>query len=298
MGTGLTLRAGRRPDTWQRLLSASQVVHWRNLPVMLALTIGAIIMLLPFLWMFSASMRPVSEAYRLPPSFLPDRMDFTAYKTVIGSSIPFGRMYWNSFVVAALTTLGVVATSALAAFAFARLKFPGQSLLFGLLLLGLMVPPALLLIPLFFGFAFTGILDTIWALVFPAVASPLGVFMMRQFMQGQPREFEEAAFIDGAGYWTIFRKISLPQLGPPVAALSIITFTQSWNNFVIPLVMVRKFETMTLPVGMRVLADAAGDFSMVAVMAAVTMAVIPLFIVFLIGQRFIIEGITGSGLKG
>ena len=238
------------------------------------------------------------EAYKLPPSFLPDRLDLDAYRAVLGSSIPFLRMYWNSFVVAAVTTLGVVVTSAMAAFAFSRLRFPGNGVLFALLLVGLMVPPSLVLIPLYFGFGFAGLLDTLWALILPAIASPLGVFMMRQFMAGQPREYEEAAFVDGASYWTIFTRISLPQMGPPIAALSIIVFTQSWNNFVIPLVLVRKFETMTLPVGLLALADQYGDFSLPAMMAAVSMAVIPLFIVFLIGQRFIIEGITSSGLKG
>jgi multiple sugar transport system permease protein len=161
-----------------------------------------------------------------------------------------------------------------------------------------MVPPSLVLIPLYFGFGFAGMLDSLWALILPAVASPLGVFMMRQFMAGQPREYEEAAFVDGAGYWAIFTRISLPQMGPPIAALSIIVFTQSWNNFVVPLVLVRKFEAMTLPVGLLALADAYGDFSLPAMMAAVSMAVIPLFIVFVIGQRFIIEGITSTGLKG
>jgi multiple sugar transport system permease protein len=283
---------------WDRLLSASQVVHWRNVPVMITLGAGSILMLLPFLWMFSASMRPTGEAYRLPPTFLPDRLDLAAYRSVLHSSIPFLKMYWNSFVVAALTTLGVVVSSTMAAFAFSRLQFAGNGVLFALLLIGLMVPPSLVLIPLYFGFGFAGLLDTLWALILPAIASPLGVFMMRQFMAGQPREYEEAAFVDGASYWTIFTRISLPQMGPPIAALSIIVFTQSWNNFVIPLVLVRKFETMTLPVGLLALADQFGDFSLPAMMAAVSMAVIPLFVVFMIGQRFIIEGITSSGLKG
>src|SRR5262245_53835999 len=134
---------------WDCLLSASQVVHWRNVPVMIALAIGSIFMLLPFMWMVSASMRPVGEAYRLPPSFLPDRIDFEAYRAVLHSSIPFLRMYWNSFVVAAITTLGVVITSAMAAFAFSRLRFRGNGVLLALLLVGMMVPPSLLLIPLY-----------------------------------------------------------------------------------------------------------------------------------------------------
>ncbi|MGE0314153.1 MAG: carbohydrate ABC transporter permease [Lautropia sp.] len=287
-----------RADFWGRLFDASRVIHWRNLPVVVVLGIGAVLMFLPFLWMFASSMRPAGEAYRLPPSFIPDRLHLAAYREVLDSPVPFLRMYWNSLVVATVTTLGVIINSTMAAFAFSRLDFPGKHLLFGLLLLGLMVPPSLLLIPLFFGFAATGLLDTLWALILPATASPLGVYMMRQFMLNQPPEYEEAAFVDGAGYWTIFTRISLPQLGPPIAALSIITFTQSWNNFAVPLVLVRKLETMTLPVGLLSISDQFGDFSFAALMAAVSMAVIPLFVVFLVAQRFIIEGVTSSGLKG
>ena len=294
----MTSSAALSNNVWARLLSASAVIHWRNAPIIAVLGVGGVLMLLPFLWMFSTSMRPLGEAYRLPPTFLPDRINFDAYRNVLDLRIPFLRMYLNSFIVAAVTTFGVVATSCSAAFAFSRLNFPGRGVTFFFLLVGLMVPPSLVLIPLFFGFAYAGILDTLWALILPAVASPLGVFMMRQFMTSQPREYEEAALVDGAGYLTIFLRISLPQMGPAIAALSIITFTQTWNNFVIPLIMVRKYETMTLPVGLLAISDQFGDFSLAALMAAVSMAVIPLFIVFLIGQRFIVEGITSSGLKG
>jgi multiple sugar transport system permease protein len=284
--------------TTQRFLSATQVIHWRNLPVMVVLFIGALFMLMPFLWMFATSMRPAGEAYRLPPSFLPETINLDSYREVLGSSIPFMRMYFNSFVVAAVTTIGVILTCAMAAFAFSRLRFRGKEVLFVTMLLGLMVPPALIVIPLFFGMAAVGLLDSLWSLILPGLASPLAVYMMRQFMESQPREYEEAAFVDGASYWTIFRRISLPQMGPPVAALSIIVFTSSWNNFLLPLVFVRKFEVMTLPVGMVAMSDFAGALSLSAIMAAVTMCVLPLLIVFLIAQRFIVESITSTGIKG
>lgn len=285
-------------STTQRILSATQVIHWQNLTVMIILFIGALFMLMPFLWMFATSMRPAGEAYRLPPSFLPTSINLDSYNEVLNSSIPFLRMYFNSFVVASVTTIGVILTSAMAAFAFSRLRFPGKQLLFAIMLLGLMVPPALIVIPLFFGMAAVGLLDSLWSLILPGLASPLAVFMMRQFMESQPREYEEAAFVDGASYWTIFRRISLPQMGPPVAALSIIVFTSSWNNFLLPLVFVRKFEVMTLPVGLVAMSDFAGALSLSAIMAAVTMCVLPLLIVFLIAQRFIVESITSTGLKG
>jgi multiple sugar transport system permease protein len=284
--------------TTQRLLSATQVIHWRNLPVMIVLFIGALFMLMPFLWMFATSMRPAGEAYRLPPSFLPETINLDSYREVMNSSIPFMRMYFNSFVVAVVTTIGVILTSAMAAFAFSRLRFRGKQFLFVTMLLGLMVPPALIVIPLFFGMAAVGLLDSLWSLILPGLASPLAVFMMRQFMESQPREYEEAAFVDGASYWTIFCRISLPQMGPPVAALSIIVFTSSWNNFLLPLVFVRKFEVMTLPVGLVAMSDFAGALSLSAIMAAVTMCVLPLLVAFLIAQRFIVESITSTGIKG
>lgn len=285
-------------STTSRILSATQVIHWRNVPVMIVLFVGALFMLMPFLWMFATSMRPAGEAYRLPPSFVPTSINFDSYREVLNSSIPFLRMYFNSFVVATVTTVGVILTSSMAAFAFSRLRFPGKQVLFAIMLLGLMVPPALIVIPLFFGMAAVGLLDSLWSLILPGLASPLAVFMMRQFMESQPREYEEAAFVDGASYWTIFRRISLPQMGPPVAALSIIVFTTSWNNFLLPLVFVRKFEVMTLPVGLVAMSDLAGALSLSATMAAVTMCVLPLLVAFLIAQRFIVESITSTGLKG
>jgi multiple sugar transport system permease protein len=280
-----------------RLHSATRVINWRNVPVMITLGIGALLMLLPFLWMFATSMRPPGEAYKLPPSFLPTAINFDSYIAVLSSPLPFLRMYLNSFLVAVATTIGVIASSSMAAFAFSRLRFPGSSLLFSLMLVGLMVPSGLVVIPLYYGMAAAGLLDSLWSLILPALASPLAVFLMRQFMDSQPREYEEAAFIDGASYWTIFRRISLPQMGPPIAALSIIVFTSSWNNFLLPLIFVRKFEVMTLPVGLVGLSTSFGALSLSAIMAAVTMCVLPLLVVFLIAQRFIVESVASTGIK-
>ncbi|WP_048710018.1 carbohydrate ABC transporter permease [Microvirga massiliensis] len=281
-----------------RLLRAASVVHWRNLPLMLLLLAGGFLMMLPFLWMLSASFRPIGEAYQLPPSLLPTSLDLTAYSEVFKTGVPFLQMYWNSFVVAATTTAGVLLTASMAGFAFARLRFPGKSVLFGAMLIGLMVPPALTLIPIYFGYAAVGLLDTRIGLALPAMASTFGIYMMRQFMLGQPRELEEAALIDGASYWTIFWRVSVPQLGPALATLGIITFIGSWNNFVSPFVLIRSFDAMTLPVGVVALQGVMGSARLSVIMAATTMAILPLIIIFLIAQRFIIESMTMSGLKG
>jgi multiple sugar transport system permease protein len=207
-------------------------------------------------------------------------------------------MYWNSFIVASVTTFAVIVTSALAAFSFSRLRMPGSNILFALLLAGLMVPPAMLIIPLFYGVAWMGLHNTIWAIILPGLANPLAIFMMRSFMQSQSREYEEAAFIDGASYWTIFWRISLPQMGPPIAALAIIVFTTSWNNFLLPLVFARSQDVMTLPVGILSLSQATMGVKLSVLMAAVTLALLPLMIVFLVGQKFIVQSIASTGLKG
>lgn len=264
---------------------------------MVLLAVGAIFMLLPFLWTFSTSLRPVAEAYRLPPSFIPDQFDVSSYGKLKDGPIPFLPMYWNSFLVATVTTIGVVFTSAMAAFAFSRLRFPGSNILFASMLIGLMVPPALVLIPLFFGLAALGLIDTLWSLILPALANPLAILMMREFMRSQPREYEESAFVDGASYWTIFWRISLPQMGPPIAALSIIVFTTSWNNFLLPLVFIRSFDVMTLPVGILSLFGSYGAEELSVILAAVALSILPLLLIFLIAQRFIVESIASTGVK-
>lgn len=281
-----------------RLQSALAVVHWRNVPLMIVMAVGAALMVMPFLWMVAASFRPIGESYRLPPSIFPDSWNFEAYAEALGSGVPFLIMYWNSFLVATITTIGAVGSSALAAFAFARLEFRSREFLFLFMLLGLMVPPALVLIPLYFGYLQVGLLDTHMGLALPAMASPFGVFMMRQFMLNQPRELEEAAILDGANYRQIFFTVTLPQLGPALATLGIIIFITSWNNFVSPFVLITSWEKMTLPVGIVALQGVMGSARLSVIMAAATMSILPLLIIFLVAQRFIVESITMSGVKG
>ncbi|RUT32582.1 carbohydrate ABC transporter permease [Arsenicitalea aurantiaca] len=281
-----------------RLRSALGIVHWRNVPLMIVLLIGAGLMIMPFLWMVAASFRPIGESYRLPPSVFPDNLDLAAYREALSSGVPFLTMYWNSFVIAAATTIGTLVTSALAAFAFSRLEFRSREFLFIFMLLGLMVPPALVLIPLYFGYARIGLLDTHVGLALPAMASSFGVFMMRQFMLNLPKALEEAALLDGANYRQIFWTITLPQLGPALATLGIITFITSWNNFVSPFVLITSWDKMTLPVGIVALQGVMGSARLSVIMAAATMSILPLLLVFLVAQRFIVESITMSGVKG
>ncbi len=286
-------------SNWQRLLDATQVINPRNWLVVAVLTLAAIFVALPFVWMVSVSLQPGAAAYQLPPNYIPREPSLESYRTVLGSDIPFIRSYVNSLIIATATTIGVVVTSALAAFAFSRLEFRGRTVFLALILMGLMIPPSFVLIPLFFMFAKLDILDSLWALILPAIVSPLGIYMLRQFMLSQPKEYEESAVVEGASYWLIFRRISLPQMTPAIASLAIITFTFSWNNFLLPLVFVRSYDQMTLPLAVYSLGNQGGlTLNLSAMMAGVTLAIAPLFVVFLIAQRYIVEGFASTGIKG
>lgn len=286
-------------SSWQRLLLATQVINPRNWLVVVVLALAAILVAMPFVWMVAVSLQPGAAAYQLPPDYLPREPSLDAYRDVFDSGVPFIRAYVNSLIIAIATTIGVVVTSSFAAFAFSRLEFRGRTVFLALILMGLMIPPSFVLIPLFFMFAKLDILDSLWALILPAVVSPLGIFMLRGFMLSQPKEYEESAIVEGASYWLIFRKISLPQMTPAIASLAIITFSFSWNNFLLPLTFVRSYDQMTLPLAVYTLGNADGHtLNLAMMMAGVTLAIAPLFIVFLIGQRYIVEGFASSGIKG
>jgi multiple sugar transport system permease protein len=262
--------------------------------VMIVLAIG---MLLPFLWLFSTSFRATAEAYKLPPSFLPPNLDFANYAAVFASRVPFIQIYLNSLLIAVVVTAGQLMTCTLAAFAFARLNFRGRDALFFILLVGLMFPAQVTILPIYLGYARIGLINQPIGLALMYLTSSFGVFLMRQFMLSQPRELEEAALIDGAGYFKIFWRISLPQLRPALSALGIITFTQTWNYYFQARVLLARETSMTLPVGMDVLRGYLQSGSLSLVMAAMSMSILPVVLLFLIAQKFVIEGITMSGIK-
>ncbi len=271
--------------------------RWIDRSILTVTAVLGVLMLLPFAWLFSMSFRLPGEAYKLPPSFLPPRLDFGNYATVLHSSVPFLQIYANSLLVAVLVTAGQLVTCTLAAFAFARLKFPGRDSIFFVLLVGLMFPAQVTIIPIYLGFAKVGLLNRPIGLALMYLTSSFGIFLVRQFMQSQPKALEEAALMDGAGYWKIFYRISLPQLRPSLSALGIITFTQTWNYYFQARVLLEPQPSLTLPVAMDLLRGylAAGNLSVV--MAAMSMAVLPVMLLFLLAQKLVIEGVALSGIK-
>src|ERR1700729_81564 len=272
--------------------------RWIDRTIIAFMAVLGVFMLLPFAWLFSMSFRPPAEAYKMPPSFLPPTLDFKNYQAVLGSSVPFLRIYWNSVEIAVLVTLGQLVTCTLAAFAFARLTFPGRDSIFFIMLVGLMFPAQVTIIPIYLGFAQIGLLNHPIGLVLMYLTSSFGVFLVRQFMRSQPKALEEAALMDGAGYWKIFYRISLPQLRPALSALGIITFTQTWNYYIQAKVLLGPQDAMTLPLAMDILRGYLGQGNLAVVMAAMSMAVLPVILLFLLAQKFVIEGVTMSGIRG
>jgi multiple sugar transport system permease protein len=271
--------------------------RWVDRTIIAMMAVLGVFMLLPFAWLFSMSFRPPEEAYRMPPSFLPPTLDLKNYRAVLGSSVPFLQIYWNSVQIAVLVTIGQLVTCTLAAFAFARLTFPGRDSIFFIMLVGLMFPAQVTIIPIYLGFAQVGLLNHPIGLVLMYLTSSFGVFLVRQFMRSQPKALEEAALMDGAGYWKIFYRISLPQLRPALSALGIITFTQTWNYYFQARVLLEPQQSMTLPVAMDLLRGYLASGNLSVVMAAMSMAVLPVILIFLLAQRLVIEGVTMSGIK-
>src|SRR6201993_2920869 len=271
--------------------------RWIDRTIIAVMAVLGILMLLPFAWLFSMSFRDPSLAYRMPPSFLPPTLDFKNYRAVLDSSVPFLQIYWNSIEVAALVTFGQLVTCTLAAFAFARLSFPGRDSLFFVMLIGLMFPAQVTIIPIYLGFAQVGLLNHPMGLALIYLTSSFGVFLVRQFMRTQPKALEEAALMDGAGYFKIFMRISLPQLRPALSALGIITFTQTWNYYFQARVLLEPHDAMTLPIAMDLLRGYMASGNLSVVMAAMSMAVLPVILIFLLAQKLVIEGVTMSGIK-
>lgn len=275
---------------------ASQLIDKAILAVMAVL---GFFMVMPFFWLFSMSFRSVADAYKMPPSFIPPNLDFKNYLLVLQNhNIPFIQIYLNSIEIAALVTIGQLVTCTLAAFAFARLTFPGRDSLFFVLLVGLMFPAQVTILPIYIGYADIGLINKPIGLVLMYLTSSFGIFMMRQFMRSQPKALEEAALMDGAGYIQIFWRISLPQLRPALSALGIITFTQTWNYYFQAKVLLQAQGAMNLPLAMDALRGYMQNGNLSLVMAAMSMAVAPVILLFLLAQKMIIEGVTMSGIRG
>jgi multiple sugar transport system permease protein len=264
----------------------------------LLLTIGAIGMIAPFLYMIVTALKSAGHAYDLPPDWYPTEFRWENFSAAINGPLPLLRNLYNSAFIAILTTLGLLVTAPMAGYAFARLRFRGREALFMLLLASLMVPVQVTVIPLFLIMRNLQLIDTPWSLILPNITGAFGVFLMRQFFLTLPRELFEAAKMDGANAWTTYRLVALPLVRNGLSALGILTFLTSWNAYFAPSIFLNSQNSATLPVA---LVQMRGPFStgqLNIMMAATALAVIPVLIVYLVAQRWIISGLTQSAVKG
>ncbi len=264
--------------------------------VYVLLAVLVIIMLGPYLYIFSSSFKETYTLISIPPQLIPEQFVWDNY-TYIVRELPFTLWFLNTILVALLVTVGTVLIDALAAYAFAKKQFWGRDFLFGLMLATIMIPGALLLIPAFLITNWLGLLNSYGGLIIPALANVLGVFLLRQFMQTIPEELEHAARIDGCSDFGVFWRIILPLSAPALATLSIVVFTSQWNNLVWPLVVLNDKDLYTLPLGLALL---RGEFQVNygITSAAAFLSVVPLLIVFLFLQRYFLEGLTVGAVKG
>jgi multiple sugar transport system permease protein len=257
-----------------------------------------IVMIFPFVTMLLTSLMTLSQAYSFPPDLIPKPITVAPYFQALELR-PFHIYLFNSLLVALLITVGRVFTCSLSAFAFARLQFPGRDAIFWVYLSTLMLPEQVTLIPLFFIMKNFGWIDKYQGLTIPFIVTAFGVFLLRQFFLTIPRELEDAAIIDGCGPFGLYWRIIMPLAVPGLAALAVLTFVNSYNMFVWPLIVTNSDSMRTIVVGIGLLtADNTNLTNWPRMMAISAFAVIPSLLMFVFGQRYFVQGITLSGLKG
>ncbi len=258
----------------------------------------ALFFLLPLLWMFSTSLKPRSEWVTLPLTWIPLNPTAENYTAILANpTLPIVRWFANSVGISLTVTVLVVMVDAMAGYAYARLNFIGRDALFGLLLATLFLPGIMFIVPNFLTIARLDWLNTYQGVFVPGLASVFGVFFLRQFFQSIPKELEEAAYIDGAGPFTTFFRVVLPLARPAMATLAIITFLASWNDFLWPLLILSDRSMKTLPVGLAEL-QGAYVFEYGPLMAGAVIAALPVLILYLFLQRYIVQSVAMTGLKG
>ncbi|GAA1179059.1 multiple sugar transport system permease protein [Kitasatospora gansuensis] len=273
------------------------MTHRKQILLHAVLTLGGLLMLFPFIWMLLTSFKGVGQMINDPLAWLPVPWRPRNYPDVL-AEVPLGQAYWNSMYIAAVTVAATLFTGAMAAYAFARIPFRGSGPLFGLFLATQMVPAQVTVVPLYIMLAELQLIDSHLALILPAIANPFAVFLLRQFIRAVPVELEDAARIDGAGRWTIFWRIILPNIRPGLWTLGIIVFLASWNSYFFPLVFLNTPDLFTIPLLLDSFHSQRGgvDYGLTAALSAMT--VVPMLIAFLIGQRKILNSMASSGLGG
>ena len=259
------------------------------------IVLAAATMIVPFLWMISTSLKPPGSVLTMPPELFPRAPTLESYRRV-AETVPILRMLGNSLFVTAATVALQLTTCALSAYAFSRMRWRGRDALFIVYLATLMVPAQVTITPLFILIRELGWNNSYQAVIFPAATSAFGTFLLRQAMISIPREYEEAAFLDGASHWTVFRTIILPMSRASLATLAVFAAMGAWNDFLWPLIVLKDEEKMTLPVGLALLQGRyTNDWNLITAPAMIS--VVPIVIAFFAAQRTFVNGMISSGLK-
>jgi multiple sugar transport system permease protein len=271
----------------------------RLIPSYAGLILLTLVFVAPLLWMFSTSLKPDFMTTRFPPQWIPRDFSGEGYSAILttGSGNPVLKWFLNSMIASSAHTVLVLITASMAAYALARMHFRGKNLMFVVIVLTLVIPQFVFLIGNYLIVQSFGWLDTLLAVIVPGAAGAFGVFFLRQFFLSLPMELEEAALIDGANRLQIFLRIILPLSKAPLATLAVLSFLTNWNDFLWPVYVLLSPESLTLPPGLAIL-QGAYNTNYTVIMAGGVLASIPVLIIYAFAQRYIIEGVSRSGLKG
>jgi multiple sugar transport system permease protein len=261
------------------------------------LLLAAIVWLIPIAWVVDTALKTESDTTTVPVTWIPPSGFTLESFWQILSAGNMLRWYFNSFLTSSIITLMVVLLASLAAFGFSRVSFRGSNFLFFMIVAGIVIPPQVLIVPLFIEMQALGLVDTYWGIILPQMAAPIAVFIFKQFFDGIPHELEDAARVDGASRLRVYWQIWMPLSRPVIAAVAIFIFVLSWNNFLWPFIVVTNTDMMTIPVGIATVQSSYG-VRYADIMASAVLAGLPLVIVFLFFQRQIVQGIANTGLKG
>lgn len=262
----------------------------------LFLAVLCILMLAPFAWVIATSLRLPADSFKLPPSFLPTSFHYQNYLDVF-KNFPFARCIFNSIKIALIVVGANLIISTMAGYAFARIPFKGKSVVFMIILAGMMIPAQAKLVPTYIVMSKIGLVGTHASLILPAVISPLNIFFVRQYMMTIPASYEEAAYIDGAGRLRIWWQVFVPMSKSVIIMVSLLSFLASWNDFINPLIFLSKYERMTLPLGLKTLSGAMNTGSASVVLAGVAISLVVPTILYIFGQKHMLQSAVMSGLK-
>jgi len=276
-------------------------VNWRSIAartfLYAVIAAGALIFALPFLWMISTSVKPGPEVYVIPPRWIPSSFNWSNYVEP-WRNLPFLTFYKNTMIVTGVSIVATLISSSLVAFGFARVRFRGRGLLFTLVISTLMLPPQVTLVPLYLLFTKFGMINTLWPLIVPSFfGHAFSIFLLRQYMMTIPHEMDDAARIDGCGWFDIYWRIVLPLSRPALGVVAIFSFQAHWSDFFNPLIYLNTSDQFTVPLGLALL-NSRYATAVQQTMAMTLISVIPMVLVFVIAQKKFIQGLTITGVKG